>query len=383
MKRSSSTSSFRAFTIIELLVVVSIIALLVGILLPAIGKARDQAQLSRSQANVKQISTAVTTYAAEFADRHPTWINDNISTYGDFSANAATGAFINYNNTNGEAHPWMALGYGRNGNQAVIWFFGPPPAANATVTAFQPITFAAGTGQGFGSFRLPNARSVSTYLNARFYDPAYYAPKDTAVWEATEPHFDNPDEFPATVNPIKWSSYCFSPAAMFNPAVLGKNSQNGYFLNPWTIPSGFRCPGMAQASYGNLKTHIMEHNWLQNRKKNCNPNIAGGNYDGCTPYYFNHAFNSSPVASFFDGHVGMAGQQDSIDANARMAKQTGQANHGLWSLNTTLGPFAGTGGAYADNLGGGYFMNQGQDWSSTSYHILTIDGIKGRDFLGK
>jgi len=382
MQRSSHTSSFRAFTIIELLVVVSIIALLVGILLPAIGKARDQAQLSRSQANIKQISTAVTTYAAEFGDRQPTWINDNISTYGNFSPGAAVAAFTNYNNTNGEPHPWMALGYGRSGTAPVVWFYGPPPATNATVTPFQPIVFS-GTGQGFGAFRLPNARSVSTYLNGRFYDPVYFAPKDTAVWEAVEPVFDDPDEFPATVSPAKWSSYCFSPAAMFNPAVLSKNTQNGYYNDPWTIPSGFRSPGMSQAQYGSLKTHIMEHNWLQNRKKTCNGAVAGGNYNGCTPYYFNHAFNSAPVTAFYDGHVGMSGQQDSIDSNARMAKQTGQANHGLWSLNTLLGPNANQGGAYGDNLSNGYFMHQGQDWSSTSYHVLTINGIKGRDFIAK
>ena len=375
------TSRTRAFTIIELLVVVSIIALLVGILLPAIGKARDQAQLTRSQANIKQLGTAAVTYAAEFNDRQVTWINDNISTYGNFAPGAAAAAFGNYANVNGTSHPSMTLGYGRNGAAPTIWFYGPPPEPNATVVPFQPIVFS-GAGQGFGAFRMPNARAFSTYINGRFYDSTFYAPKDDAVMSAVEPWFDNPDEFPAET-PAKWSSYCFSAAAMFNPAVFSRNAQNGYYNDPWTIPSGFRSPSMSQAQYGSLKTHIMEHNWLQNRKKTCNQNFAGGVYDGCTPFYYNHAFNSAPVALFYDGHVGMAGQQDSIDANARMAKQTGQANHGLWSLNTLLGPNANQGGAYGDNLNGGYYMTQGQDWSSTSYHVLTIDGIKGRDFVSK
>lgn len=55
----------RAFTLIEVLVVVAIIGLLVAILIPSLQRARIQARVTSCKANCKQIGTMMATYQAE------------------------------------------------------------------------------------------------------------------------------------------------------------------------------------------------------------------------------------------------------------------------------------------------------------------------------
>ncbi len=65
------TARPKAFTLVELLVVVAIIALLIAILLPSLAKARETTRRATCAANLKGIGTAVAIYAAGEADSMP------------------------------------------------------------------------------------------------------------------------------------------------------------------------------------------------------------------------------------------------------------------------------------------------------------------------
>ncbi|CAN5742671.1 hypothetical protein BH11PLA1_BH11PLA1_20240 [soil metagenome] len=66
-----SRRSLPAFTLIELLVVIAIIALLVGILLPALGKARMQARMTACLSGVRQMGLSYTLYGNDYKSWYP------------------------------------------------------------------------------------------------------------------------------------------------------------------------------------------------------------------------------------------------------------------------------------------------------------------------
>ena len=79
---ASSAPSPSAFTLIELLVVVAIIALLAGLLLPALGAARNQARAAVCGSNIRQLALANSTYATENGGRYvpgaPAMMTENL-----------------------------------------------------------------------------------------------------------------------------------------------------------------------------------------------------------------------------------------------------------------------------------------------------------------
>jgi prepilin-type N-terminal cleavage/methylation domain-containing protein len=61
----------KAFTLIELLTVISIIAILASILFPTFAKAREKAEQTQCLSNVKQLGTAFIMYATDYDSRLP------------------------------------------------------------------------------------------------------------------------------------------------------------------------------------------------------------------------------------------------------------------------------------------------------------------------
>jgi prepilin-type N-terminal cleavage/methylation domain-containing protein len=413
MKRTN----VRAFTLIELLVVITIIALLVGILLPAINRARDNAQVGQAKSNIRNVAAACNLYSNDNNGKQ--WIGapENLASGPDGSWTGQSAQ----NALNSWADRYHVTQSGGAGTKATIFpgikaceADGGVHWYSTAIDNVAPYLFDSGLTTSVnglartGSWRTPNTRQIAEYMEDKCYHKAYWSPKDRVITRELQDCWgdDNgtmcltslvdgngPLDIPLLLQP---SSYSWSPANMMHQYVFEKPADGAdpsdHFHDPMSFAAGFKAPTMGQAKYSSQKTYLMETHWLQNLTTGeCGANwgsstaaayhvpAGDGNdstwsYDGCYPNYFNASWRSAPVASMCDMSVMSlsceeAEKQDYVVAGQNGSNSSPESYDGLWHRG---GP----------NAEMGFFVECRSDWGQWSGHTHTTGGmVTGKDLL--
>ncbi len=163
----SSNNSRRAFTLIELLIVISIIALLLAILVPALASARSSARTVMCSSNLRSLTTAWTLYANDFADRAMPLAYTSSQDVGPF----------------GTARYW----WGSHGSSTT-----PPDFERGFIHPYLDTSLAANSvlecpAQAWGTF-LPQGPGARWPTSTYGYNGYYLSPAKTPGWDATIGH---------------------------------------------------------------------------------------------------------------------------------------------------------------------------------------------------
>jgi len=152
---SSSRQRLRAFTLVELLVVIGIIAVLIGILLPALSSAQSRARTVACASNLRQVFMASQQYAVEYKGSMPwgfIWNQPNLKTGGVLNGDSRWIAWFS------SCNKYMATKY----DQVTQ----PYPGYNFS-TIDKPVSAA---------FRCPEAGESFSHQQVQYYDNSTVMP---------------------------------------------------------------------------------------------------------------------------------------------------------------------------------------------------------------
>jgi prepilin-type N-terminal cleavage/methylation domain-containing protein len=338
-------ASRRAFTLIELLVVIAIIALLVGILLPALGQARLAGRTIQSAANLSTLGKAQYAYASENKDCFVNpFTNDPTKTI---------------NTTGGLVFLWAGYIDPMNGE-----------TVDAVIT---PMTQTAGN-------RTPEAYAfiwaspIMAYIESRvvggssYISPVLRDPRDAAINQRhatiTRTAFSSTN----VTDRLDWAwidtSYYASPTLWRAAARYASDTTYSQAANATAIARN----RFSDVPYSSEKAMLFER--IDFGKKRRTAPTGGGSQD-LAPQWNNPS--AEPQVCFVDGSVSKTQTSRLVqlttgtDTNARAAFTP----RGLWNaagVGTAITIF----GLQNDNLE----INPG--WPQ--YFWATANGIRGRDF---
>ena len=217
----------RGFTLIELLVVVAVIALLIGLLLPALGQARLAAQRSQDLSNLRQLAVAGNTYAADH-EKAPLGSAIDGGTSGSFSFPHVFGGKTSF-----------AAGSSVTGNP----YFIPETGRFLNPYVYPEITFRiwSGSAAEWSNFQ-------QDFENGLIPERAVFrSPRDVAGWPSIAESGDFDDE-PQYLDFSMYeglgTSYFqntavnFSPGFPFDPGLVTVTVENGVVITRLASPAG-------------------------------------------------------------------------------------------------------------------------------------------------